>query len=498
MKNIFPVLWKTTTAYALISFGAVQLADVVVNNLSAENLGELNPATIMQGIFLLVGIGFPVALLTAVWLDRRRTNAKPESTSECQGDITSPQFVPGNYKQKLAIIPFENLNEDEGDGLLVDGIVEDLITEFSMIKELEIVSRKACFDMRQSGLTHDQLKTVWSLDFVVSGSIRSIQDRIRISAELSELETGKVVWSSKFDRFKTDIFEIQDEIVRKITLAILGEIEISSLHRADRKPTGNMTSYECLLKGRSLHHKFSKTANEQAIQMLDAAIEADKNNSQAYAWKACVLGQALGRGYSDNPEETYDTCLDNINKAVEINNNDFEAHRMLAEVHITLHDFEKAKMHGAKSFRINPNDPRVLSVYGEALLRTGPIDLGIEYLEKAYELDPVPQGQTNSDRRISALLFAHFMAAETGNDSLEKCLALKEELIEFDKRSWLILISIFERRGEEYRTQDWYFSNYEEFNASDWPLEIDRFHLNNKTMEESLLQLTGKLPEPGT
>ena len=137
-----------------------------------------------------------------------------------------------------------------------------------MIKELEIVSRKACFDMRQSGLTHDQLKTVWSLDFVVSGSIRSIQDRIRISAELSELETGKVVWSSKFDRFKTDIFEIQDEIVRKIVLAILGEIEISSLHRADRKPTANMTSYECLLKGRTLHHKFSKAANEQALSLI--------------------------------------------------------------------------------------------------------------------------------------------------------------------------------------------------------------------------------------
>ena len=145
--------------------------------------------------------------------------------------------------QKLAIIPFENLNEDEGDGLLVDGIVEDLITEFSMIKSSRS-SRKACFDMRQSGLTHDQLKAVWSLDFVVSGSIRSIQDRIRISMQsYQNLRLEKVVWSSKFDHFKTDIFEIQDEIVRKIVLAILGEIEISSLHRADRKPTANMTSY---------------------------------------------------------------------------------------------------------------------------------------------------------------------------------------------------------------------------------------------------------------
>lgn len=496
MKTIFPILWKTTTAYALVSFGVVQLADVVVNNLSPENLGDTSPESIMQAVFLLVGVGFPVALLVALWIERTKTNPQSKSTLVSQRDGTAPTTVPGDYKQKLAIIPFENLNEDEGDGLLVDGIVEDLITEFSMIKELEIVSRKACFDMRQSGLTHDQLKTVWSLDFVVSGSIRSAQNRIRISAELSELETGKVVWSSKFDRSKTDIFEIQDEIVRKIVIAILGEIEISSLQRADRKPTGNMTSYECLLRGRTLHHKFSKAANEQAIQMLNAAIEADQNNSQAYAWKACVLGQALGRGYSDDPKETYNACLENINKAVEINNNDFEAHRMLAEVHITLHDFEKAKMHGAKSFQLNPNDPRVLSVYGETLLRTGQIDLGIEYLEKAYELDPVPMGQTTSDRRISALLLARFIDAETNSGSLDECSNLREKLVEYDKRSWLISIAVSDRQGQDYKTKDWYSANYAEFGKSDWPLEIDRFHLNNKEMESSLLQLASNLPEP--
>ena len=496
MKNIFPILWKTTTAYMIVSFGVVQLADVVVNNLSSENLGDMDPASIMQTVFLLVGAGFPLALLVAVWIEQSKSNTKGQSKPTSQDSSAGLASVPGDYKQKLAIIPFENLNEDEGDGLLVDGIVEDLITEFSMIKELEIVSRKACFDMRQSGLTHDQLKAVWSLDFVVSGSIRSIQDRIRISAELSELETGKVVWSSKFDRFKTDIFEIQDEIVRKIVLAILGEIEISSLHRADRKPTANMTSYECLLKGRTLHHKFSKAANEQAIQMLNAAIEADQNNSQAYAWKACVLGQALGRGYSDDPKATYDSCLENINKAVEINNNDFEAHRMLAEVHITLHDFEKAKMHGAKSFSINPNDPRVLSVYGEALLRTGQIDSGIEYLEKAYELDPVPQGQSTSDRRISALLLARFIEAKTKESSLEECSRLKDKLVEHDKRSWLISIAILERQGQDYAAESWYSDNYAEFSKSDWPLEIDRFHLNDKSMEDSLLQLADNLPEP--
>ena len=138
----------------------------------------------------------------------------------------------------------------------------------------------------------------------------------------------------------------------------------------------------------------------------------------------------------------------------------------------------------------------MLSVYGEPLLSTGQIDSGIEYLEKAYELDPVPQGQSTSDRRISALLLARFMEAETKEDSLEKCLTLKDELVEYDKRSWLISIAILERRGEDYRAKDWYSDNYAEFSKSDWPLEIDRFHLNNKEMEGSLLQLAHNLPEP--
>ena len=118
----------------IVSFGVVQLADVVVNNLSSENLGEMDPASIMQAVFLLVGIGFPAALLIALWIERSKSKVNEQSEPIGQDNSAGLALVPGDYKQKLAIIPFENLNEDEGDGLLVDGIVEDLITEFSMIK----------------------------------------------------------------------------------------------------------------------------------------------------------------------------------------------------------------------------------------------------------------------------------------------------------------------------------------------------------------------------
>ena len=115
--------------------------------------------------------------------------------------------------------------------------------------------------------------------------------------------TKEIVWSKRFDRKLDDIFEVQDEIVRSVTQAILGEIELASLNRAKRTPTQNMSSYEFLLRGKEGHHAIDKEANAHALEMFDKAIEADPANAQAYAWKACTMGQALGRGWIEKSLE---------------------------------------------------------------------------------------------------------------------------------------------------------------------------------------------------
>ena len=100
---------------------------------------------------------------------------------------------------------------------------------------------------------------------------------------------SNIIWNNKYDKVLEDIFEVQDEIVRNISISILGEIEISSLERARRKPTDSLTSYELLLKSKVLHHEFKKDACLEAITTFDKAIEADENNGQHYAWKACAI-----------------------------------------------------------------------------------------------------------------------------------------------------------------------------------------------------------------
>ena len=286
----------------------------------------------MQYLFVLVALGFPI-ILSIAYLSARNI----EYDSKSNGKKVSAS---GDYKQKIAVIPFANLNQDDDGAFLVDGIVEDLITEFSMISEIEIVSRQTCFNLREENLTHQEYREMHELDYIVSGSIRAVKNRLRISVELSEPPEGNVIWSNKYDRVKEDIFDIQDEIVRKITIALLGGIEISSLKRAHRKPSESITSYEFLLKGKDNHHKFTKEANAEAMINLDLAISADKNNAQAYAWKACVIGQALGRGYCEMTDEKVNELLQLLDKALEVDPNDFECHRMQAEVYLSMHDFD--------------------------------------------------------------------------------------------------------------------------------------------------------------
>ena len=305
---------------------------------------------------------------------------------------------------------------------------------------------------------------------------------------MSELNDGNVIWGNKYDRVKEDIFDIQDEIVRKITISLIGEIELSSLERAKRKPTENMNSYECLLKGKELHHRFTKEDNQECIKALDLSIKADTNNSQAYAWKACALGQAYGRGYRNDTEQLMTEIMLNINKAVELNNNDFEAHRMLAEVHLSLHDFDKALDHGSKAFKLNPNDPRVSSVYGEILIRTKKLDEGISYLEKAYELDPIPQGQSTSDRRICALLTGYYIS-----DNFEKCSEMINKIVDIDFKSWLLSYDIYKKNDSFNKNDDWFQKGLTKFENIDAKLEVDRFHLNDIDLTNQLIEKANKI-----
>ena len=388
-----------------------------------------------------------------------------------------------NKKLKFAILPFTNTGNDEDSGFLVDGICEDLITEFSMMREFEILSRQTSINFKDEKKDIKEFSKEFNLDFIVNGSIRASGKRVRINIELSDARDDSITWSNKYDRVLDDIFDLQDEIVRKISITLLGEIEISSLQRSKRKPTENISSYEYLLRGKEKHHQFTKEANGEALEYFDKAIQADPNNAQAYAWKVCTLGQAMFRGFSDKETEIlFAEAKRNIDKSLECNENDFECHRMLSAVYLSNHDYILAEDHGKKSFNMVPNDPRVLSGYGEVLVRIGKVDEGLELLNKAFDLDPVPQGQSTSDNRIKDLILGHFFA-----DNFNKVIELSFELRVMDSRSLALILYSRSMLDQDISKSDNYEILRREFKDINWDQTVDRFHIPNKDLNDKLI-----------
>ena len=161
------------------------------------------------------------------------------------------------------LFPFRNLNNQEDNEFLVDGIVDDIITELSMINSIEVMSRETTFDLKEKKFEIKEVTENYNLNYFVTGSIRSAGKKVRVNAELSDPTGHGSLWSARFDKIMDDVFEIQDELVRKISESVLNEIEVTSLNRAKRKPTEDLNSYEFLLKG-----KFHKKRKVRKIKIL--------------------------------------------------------------------------------------------------------------------------------------------------------------------------------------------------------------------------------------
>jgi tetratricopeptide (TPR) repeat protein len=295
------------------------------------------------------------------------------------------------------------------------------------------------------------------------------------------MNEDRVIWSNKYDRINTDIFEIQDEIVTKIIRCIVGEIEITSLKRAHRKPTENMTSYEYTLKGRALNQKFDKDANAEAIKMLDAAIEADDTNALPYSWKACTLGQAMTLGFRERNDENMEEFLGSLSKANELNDNDWNTNRILGEANLTLQNFQQSKIYATKAYNANPNHPFVLSIYGDALIRNGDVESGIKVFEKMYKMEPIPAMDSNSDRPLKKLFLAYYL-----NNDYKKCDEIFNKIEEHDFQDWFIYMHIKANQNIEYLKESWFELGAEKFKDLNWKNEISLFHLNDKELVDTL------------
>ena len=482
LNKIGNILLKAATGYAVGSFALIQVASIVSDNISITEVTGLSNESFMQYLFIALLVLFPIFLIITYMIRRKSVDKQIMSSFDNNLDKID------DYRPKIAVIPFENLNQDKDQQFLVDGMAEDLLMELSMVKELSVATRKTCFGFKDKDYTSKEFKDEYGFDYIVTGSIRASDNKLRILIELSDMTDDRVIWSNKFDRSNEDIFEIQDEIVTKIVTCLVGEIEISSLKRAHRKPTNNMTSYEYTLRGRALNQQFEKNANAEAIKMLDAAIEADKTNPLPYSWKACTIGQSMALGFREDNDKTMADFLEALSKANELNDNDWNALRIIAEAYLTLDNLQQGMVYANKAYNANPNHPYVLWIYGRILIRYNKVESGIKILEHLYKIEPMALADVNTDRIVKELFIAYYL-----NDDYQKCNELFAQIHEHDFREWLIYVDIKTKQNIEYLKDVWFISGLDKYKDINRKKEISLFHLNNKELSINLLNLSNNL-----
>ena len=311
-------------------------------------------------------------------------------TSDAGNPAPSEQAAPqaSPRKPSIAVLPFINMSGDSEQEFFADGLTEDIITELSRFRELLVISRNAVFIHKGKPVKAQAIAREFGVDYVVEGSVRKGADRVRVTVQLIDGETETHIWAERYDRKLEDIFAIQDEVTSSIAATLFGRVEAARQDRVQRKRTENMAAYEYVLTGKVLHHWTNREANAKALQMLDRAIELDPNYAHAHAWKACVTGQAWLHGWSEDADAGLRVIADELQKALSLDQNDADVHRILAAVKLNFNEHEKAVYHQDRALSLNPNSDLIVVQQGELLTWLGRPQEGIEWVRRAMRLNP--------------------------------------------------------------------------------------------------------------
>ena len=201
---------------------------------------------------------------------------------------------PGGAKpagKSVAVLYFENLSGAKEDEYLRDGITEDVITELSKIRGLNIFSRPTVLAFRDKSVTPVQVGQQLGAAYVLTGTLRRAGARLRINAQLVDARTDFPLWSERFDREMKDVFEVQDEMARKIAEALRVTLSPEELEALAIKPTENLQAYDLYLRGKRYARRQTRQDLEFAVQMFENAVAIDASFALAYA--ACANACAM-------------------------------------------------------------------------------------------------------------------------------------------------------------------------------------------------------------
>jgi TolB-like protein/Flp pilus assembly protein TadD len=342
--------------------------------------------------------------------------------------VVAPQAPLDRYR--IAVLPFTNLSADAENEYFSDGMTEELISKLSRLRDLTVIARTSVMQYKTTEKGIAEIGRELQVGTILEGSVRKAGGRLRITAQLVDVESQGHLWSQDYDRTLDDVFAIQSAVAENVADALAVTLSPGEKSQLEKQGTQNLEAYNLYLRGLYLFNTQSAEGLKNSISHFQQALQHDPGFAQAYAGIAWAY-QVLGFSSLLAPKEAFEKSRVAAEKALELDETTVDAHVAAAAMSQVL-DYDQARAGAAykRAVELAPNSATTRDWYGiQYLSPMGRHEEAIAELRRAVELDPI------SVMHLSNLGWVYYMAHQYDSaiEYLQKSLELEPGVVDVDR-----------------------------------------------------------------
>lgn len=372
---------QVVVVYLIAGWIIMQVADVMFPALGLPDW------SIRLAAAMLI-LGFPVAIILSWAYELGPGGLRRESDADDPGESTSaelPAPAPADDEKgkAVAVLPFVDMSADKDQEYFSDGLTEELLNALAQLEDLRVSSRTSSFAFKNSTADIRAVADKLDVQFVVEGSVRKAENRLRIAAQLIEAASDKHIWSQVYDRNLDDVFAIQDDIARQIAAAL----QVKLLPQVmPARGTANVEAYEHFLRGRSLFNRLGRQNILKSIDMFERATRLDPEFS--HAWAALALSHAYTVMFFGGGDEEMAAADSASRKAIALDPNCADGHTARIMVAAARSADDEADAAFRKAIELDPANFEAYYQYGRYQFKRGDRQQALAMFDRARAIDP--------------------------------------------------------------------------------------------------------------
>lgn len=351
--------------------GGIIVSDMVYQNVHAK----LDVLLEDKGVQVLKNIDSPVRVWKWAAAASRHENGRPCS--------------PAQEKPSIAVLPFENMSGDPEQEYFADGMSEDIITELARFPSLFVIARNSTFAFKGKAANIQKIGRELGVGYVIEGSVRKAGNRVRITAQLIEADTGSHLWAQRYDRELEEIFSVQEEVSRTIASTLVSKVEQDRLESVGSRHPDDLEAYDYVLRGKMHIANYTREDIQKGARCFERAIKISPDYVDAIAWLAHCRAWEFEGWWAEDPPGSLEQAFQLARKAVGKDAANAQAHSSLAYSYLYKRQHKQAVYHFEKALDLMPCDAFTMANYGMYFMFAGEPNPGLDWIRRAEELNPL-------------------------------------------------------------------------------------------------------------